>query len=174
MALNDILPYNSSAGGHCRVMSYGLDGSASFLRGEPVMLDGGGVLNVTGNDPDFVTEDAAVVGIAMVGAQQYSDALGTGTISDSANEPIQVAVFDLQTEFYTRNMFDGGSSATFAVGNIGDECNLELVSSSWGVDVDPANFNFIVTGLLDNNGQDAIRSGTTVTGVRFRLSNLPA
>ena len=173
MALQDIMPYTSSGGSHARIISYGLDGSASFLQGEPVILDGGGVLNVAGNDPDFIAEDSALVGIAMVGAQQYSDGLGTGTISDSANEPIPVAVFDLHTEFFTRNMFTTGVAAVFAVGNIGDECNLELVGSSWGIDDDPANFNFIITGLLDDNGQDAIRVGTTVTGARFRLSNQP-
>ncbi len=168
MALNDILPYTSPDGNHGRIMTFGLDTSASFLRGEPVILDAGGNVIISGADPDFTTEGSALLGIAMVGAQQYSDALGTGTISDSVNEPIPVCMYDHQTEFFTRNMFTGSAVTTFAVTNIGDEGNVELVGSAWGFGDDQA-ANFIVTGLLDANGQDAIRNGTTVVGCRFRL-----
>ncbi len=168
MAADDIVAYKSVHGQYGRVVSGLLDGSSTHLRGEPIIISAG-LVKEGANDPDFTSEDGGAQGLAVVGAQEIADATGDGTITNSANEPCQYALFEPGTEYYTRNMYDGGSGTTFAVGNIGDEANLEIVSTVWGIDVDPARFNFVITGLLDDNGRDAIRQGTTVTGTTFRL-----
>ncbi len=52
MAENDILPYDSVTGGHCRVRHFPLAASETFLRGEPVGLTSAGQLNEPGTLPD--------------------------------------------------------------------------------------------------------------------------
>ena len=175
MAEQDIMPYSSTNGGHSRITTSPLDGSSTHLRGEPVRILANGRVSNGNNDPDFTTEGGGSIGIAMVGAQQIADASGDGIVLNSANEPCQICLYDPLVEFYTRNMYDGGVATTFVGSNIGDECNLEIVGAvDWGVDVAPANFNFKITGLLDDDGRDAIRNSTTVTGVRFRLMTTAA
>lgn len=170
MAADDIRPYASSNGGHSRVIAFPLDGSGAFLRGEPVIIDAGGQVNEAANDPVLTAEGAGSIGIAAVGAQEVADLNGTN-IAGAANEPVGVYVFDTDTEYYTRNLYNSGAGATYTVANIGDECNLEVVGGVWGVDTTPANFNFVITGLLDDDGKDAIRNSTTVSGAKFRLLN---
>ncbi len=174
MADLDIMPYKASGGQACRVVDAPLDGSASFLRGEPVIIDAGGAVNESGNDPDFGTEGSALFGIAAVSAQGIADSRGDGTIANSALEPVQVYMIDLDVEFITRNLFDSGATATYTAANIGDECNLELVSGSWGIDTTPTHANFIITGLLDADGKDAVLNSSTIVAARFKRMHLVA
>ncbi len=168
MAANDILPYTASGGGHGRIITAPLDASSTHLRGEPVLIDEAGQVSIAGNDPNFAVQGAGAIGIAMVGAQQIADASGDGTIANSENQPVQICVFDNETEFFTRNMSDNGTAIVFTITDIGDECNLELVGSAWGIDTTTTRTNFKITGLLDDDGRDAIIQSTTVTGARFR------
>lgn len=177
MADMDIMPYDSSMGGHTRVVHYPLDGSASFLRGEVVVVDAGGQLNEAATQPDIGTAAGTApgaVGIAAESAQGIADSQSKlGTIASAANIPAAVYPFNLDSRFVTRNMYNGSDTATaFTVTNIGDTASLRLTAGGvWGIDIGTAAGaeNFLIEGLLDANGQDAVRLGTTAVAAIFRL-----
>lgn len=144
MAAYDIMPWNSSHGGHERVVSMEI-GAADFVIGEPVVTSAAGTVSLAATDagPLFV-------GIAT-GPQSYqfrnsSGGQGTGTASTQdfrtriniavgASIPIWVA--DDSTLFVSERYSEDDSGAVLTVptlATIGNNVALMLNSGNWGFD----------------------------------------
>ena len=178
MADMDIMPYDASSGGHVRIVDYPLDGSASFLRGEVVVVDAGGQLNEAATQPDVRPAGgtaAGAVGIAAESAQGIANSrTGDGLIATAVNQPAGVYTFDNDARFVTRQIFNNSDVViTPTVANIGDTCSLRLGAGTegWGIDVGGTAGveNFVVEKVLDADGKDAALNATTAVSAVFRL-----
>ncbi len=173
MAEQDIMPYTSSHGGHATVRVGYAEDAAVFLKGEAVDINANGVMNETTTDPDIRATPPGAVGIAAIGAQAIADSFtNTGSTSDIDNLDVQYYPFTENNMFFTRNMFNNSDTTiAFSITNVADGVNLYRTSGGvWGVDIGGSNKDFNVLRLLDDDGQNAVVAGTTVTGCVFAVS----
>lgn len=174
MADMDIMPYDQPGGGHNRVVTYPMDGTGVFERGEAVLLAATGLVDEAATEPNYAAGHTELVGIAAESAQGIADSRGDGTLASAANQPVGIYPIEHGCRFVTRNLFNGSDTivTTLALANIGDQCALRRSAAGlWGIDIGgtAAVENFVIEGLLDDNGQDAVLLGTTATAAIFSL-----
>ena len=181
MAEFDIMPYLAAGGQHCQVGSGSIEAVATFLKGEPVELDGDGDLIEASDEPDVsgaATIGSAGLGIAMSGAAATSIAgASDSTQATGETESVQLSYAEFQRgDQYVVPAANFGSdddtslNDTIAIGNKGDLCSLRTDGTDWGVNVhtDSSNRQFRIIQLTDANGLDTENSGGTIANIIIR------
>jgi len=148
MAKNDILPFRSPMGGHCKVTQYPIAASQSFEEGEPVFLDTGSSNQLTEcvDEPQLET---TLIGISAENAYGQD-----GSTALSANELVAVYDIGITTEYITKNYSTAGVGVAVAItgairGTLG---GLMLNGGTWFVDTAAGtNKTVIITDVLDAN-----------------------
>lgn len=171
MAALDIMPLNSSQGGHTRVVWGQMETGESFLTGEPVYFNAAGQIAEPPTDPP----NTEVIGIALApsgsGAGFENPRTGVATAGD---DPIPVVIGDDDTLFVARNFSVLGSAfgdTAPAITNIGDEAGLALIGDDWGVDISLTTNPVVrIVDVLDaNNDSINFTNGTTGVKVVFKF-----
>ena len=140
MALDDIRPWRSPTGGEER-LAFPVIANATFLRGEPLRVTGGGALTTNSNNP------AVIIGIAAVPAI-------TNTFRNtSAAAGTMLTVYGIpDTQIFASDNFATDGSGTAAVptqANIMDLAGLNLSGGVWTVDTGMANLIIQIEDVLD-------------------------
>ena len=169
MARNDILPYTSSMGGHCRVEEYPLEAGADFLVGEPVYVNGAGQVEHS-NDPAIVTEFTGIA--ATDGVEGTTLNFETG-LALADGDMVKIYIPDFDQRWITPNYATGGAGVvvTPTIADVGLVIGLFENATNWTIDSGAATTNIIgrVLTILDADGADIARSGGTGTQVIFQL-----
>lgn len=138
MALNDIRPWRSPTSGEER-LAFPVIANATFLRGEPLRVTGGGALTTNSNNP------AAIIGIA---AHQATDVNGTAFPAGTMCTVIGIP----DTQIFATDNFATDGSGTAAVptqANIMDLAGFNLSGGVWTLDTGMANLLVRIEDVLD-------------------------
>ena len=151
MALNDIQSWRSPTNGEER-LAFPVIANATFNRGEPLRLSGGGALTVNADNP------AAIIGIA---AHRATDAKGASFPAGTMCTVIGIP--DTQI-FRSDNFRVAGVAAVPTQANaIQELAGLGLTGGTWFIDTGMANLIVRIVGVLDAN-RNSIDHPTTLTG----------
>ena len=171
MALNDILPFTSPMGGHCRIEEYPLGaGTQSFVKGEVVYIDAAGDVSECGDDPD----DPVFSGVSATGGDETA---GPGTLNFetgiiiTAGDMVKVYIPDFTQRWITRNFATGGAGvlATPVQADVGLVAGFSRPAGQWSLDTGATNSHARIVQLLDADGADVARSGGTAVFTIFTI-----
>ncbi len=183
----DILPYRASGGGHCQINTSSVEGTATFLKGEPVEVDADGDLIECTTEPSVNGLNSAdgtpleigdrIIGFALAGAASTAEFASDGLQTTAETENVQLPYAEIHRgdQFIVpAARFTAADSdtmdGTVAAANVGDMCSLRVTGGVWGVCVHTTSLNrdFRIIELLDANGEIAARSGGAITQIIIR------
>lgn len=186
MAARDIMPFISERGGHNRVIAIRMGGGTttatedtSWLEGEVVEIDAAaGDLNASGTGAGGAEDPAG--GLHYIAAASSESLINKfQATSGAATHNIMVPVYDLYDggEFVTRNVYNNSDTNIGPAGDgtmtgvlVGVTCDLWVDDSAAAHDhgLDINGDYFIITRILDANGEDTAVSGGTADKVVFK------
>lgn len=169
MGLNDIQPWKNAYGHTAAIEWHRLDGSESFVLGEPVALGADGDLNECGNAPT----GAQFLGIALAPASySIGGVASTKNPRTGANfttgDLVPVAVLRPGDCVITNQFATDGSGTAAAptlANALGETAGLIVATGEWFIDTGAAQDDiFRIKDVLDTNKnslQDPLYSGNT-------------